>query len=412
MDSFPILSYAAIGLGFFGIAVGRLPKLAMNRTTIALVAAIALVQTGGMGYKDAFAAIDVETLALLLAMMILVANLRLSGFFSLASAKLLSHAKSPRAFLALVIVASGFLSALFINDTICIMLTPFVIEIAKRTGRNGLPYLVGLATSANAGSCATAIGNPQNMLIASQSGIPFLTFFVKLAVPAGAAMILCYIFCILVFRKEFSARAFPPVSHGSANEGGPLDRMLLVKSLFAAGFLLVALGFGMRTSSAALLASALMLCTRRIDPQKVLAQVDFSLLVFFSSLFVLTSGVARSPLFQGLLNQIVPTLDTPGIGFSASILAISNLVSNVPAVMLLSPVAQGFPDSQTAWLVLAMASTFAGNLTLLGSVANLIVAEQGEKAGIRMGFSDYLKVGLPVTFISIAFGTFWLGMVN
>lgn len=411
MEGFPILAYVAIGLGFIGIAVGRLPRLAMNRTTIALAAAIAVVELGGISHGEAFAAVDVETLALLLAMMILVANLRISGFFSLAGAKFLSRTKNPRAFLALVVVFSGFLSALFMNDTICIMLTPFVLEIAKRSGRNGLPYLVGLATSANAGSCATAIGNPQNMLIAAQSGIPFFSFFLSLAIPSMFAMLLCYWFCLLAFRQEFSAPFLSKTSPETPGEAGPVDRRLLAKSLAASGILLVALALGMRTSLAALLSAALLLFTRRIHPDRILSQVDFSLLIFFSALFVLTAGVAKSPLFLAMMDRVVPMLDKPGVGFSAAILAVSNLVSNVPAVMLLSPVARSFQESQAAWLVLAMASTFAGNLTLLGSVANLIVAEQGEKWGVRMGFLAYLKVGLPVTIISIAFGTFWLGLV-
>lgn len=423
MASYPVIAYIVIVVAFVGIASGRLPRMAMNRATIALSAAILLILVGGIRFEDAFKAIDTETISLLLAMMILVANLRLSGFFHLAGAKILSLAKTPRILLAFVIMSSGFLSALFLNDTICIMLTPLVAEITRRSGRDGKPYLIGLAIAANAGSCATAIGNPQNMLIASQSGIPFFEFVAILAPPSIAAMGFCYLATVLVFRKEFStgpgASAMPTAADFRASAASSAssrhietDRRLMIKSLAAATILLLLLALGLRTSVAALSAAAVLMITRRIHPEKVFAEVDFSLLVFFSGLFILTSAVARTPLFARLMAGILPSLTRPGPAFALAITFASNLVSNVPAVMLLSPVARGFENAGTAWLMLAMASTYAGNLTLLGSVANLIVAEQGEKAGIRIKFLDYLKVGLPVTIASIAAGTAWLMVVR
>ncbi len=414
MSSYPVLGYALLVLAFVGIAAGRLPRLAMNRASIALTAAILLILAGGIGHEEAFRAIDMETIALLLAMMILVANLRLSGFFYLAGTKILSLAGSPKIFLAVVIIASGLMSALFLNDTVCIMLTPLVAETARRSGRDGKPYLIGLAAAANAGSCATAIGNPQNMLIASKSGISFFDFFASLAPPSAFAMLLCYVVTVAVFRKEFSDKALDRPPEGAVRSPAArwtresVDRHLLRKSLVSAAILLVLLAFGVRTSLAALASAGFLLITRRTNPEKVFFEIDFSLLIFFSGLFILTSAVGRTPLFESFVRAALPSLKKPGALFAVSVTLISNIVSNVPAVMLLSPVARGFADSKTAWLMLAMASTFAGNLTLLGSVANLIVAEQGKKAGIHIRFLDYLKVGLPVTVASIAFGTAWL----
>ncbi len=410
-----LLVYGIIVLAFVGIAAGRLPRLAMNRASMALAAAILLVAAGGIGAKEAFEAIDIETIALLLAMMLLVANLRLSGFFDAAGAKVLSMAQSPKAFLAVVVLSAGFLSALFLNDTICIMLTPLVAEIARRSGRDGKPYLIALATAANAGSCATAIGNPQNMLIASQSGISFLEFAATLAPPSLAAMLLCYLFTLIAFKAEFAegALAAGGLRTGTASaKTGAVDKRLMAKSLAASALLLVLLALGVRTSIAALAAACVLMITRRINPEKVFAEVDFSLLVFFSGLFVLTSAVARTPIFGRAMQAVLPALDKPGAIFAGVVALASNLVSNVPAVMLLSPVAKGFSDPNTGWLMLAMASTYAGNLTLLGSVANLIVAEQGEKAGFRVSFVDYLKVGLPVTLASVAAGTAWVSFAR
>ncbi|MDX9827209.1 MAG: anion transporter [Spirochaetia bacterium] len=410
--------YLVIVLAFFGIAVGRLPRLAMNRASIALTAALILILVKGISYKEAFAAIDAETLALLLAMMLIVANLRISGFFGMAGSRLLAMAGSPRSFLALVILSSGLLSALFLNDTICLMLTPLVIEIARRKNRDGRPYLIALAVSANAGSCATPIGNPQNMLIASQSGLGFFDFILFLGPPALFALGLCFIACLLSFPREFSSAAEGAsilASDARIPQPGPTpeasDRRLMIKSLVAAGLLLVLLASGLRTSVAALAAASVLLVSRRIKPERVFGQVDFELLVFFSGLFILTAAVAKTPLFSAFMERLGPSLKSPGLAFSGSVTLVSNMVSNVPAVMLLSPLTAGFQNPRTAWLSLAMASTFAGNLTLLGSVANLIVAGQAEKEGLRIGFIDYLKLGLPVTLVSVAAGSFWLQAV-
>lgn len=419
MSLLQIAVYSVIALAFIGIAAGRLPRLAMNRASIALTAALLLVLLGGISYVEAFAAIDVETLALLLAMMLIVANLRISGFFGLAGSRLLSMASKPKSFLALVILSSGFLSALFLNDTICLMLTPLVIEIARRKRLDGRPYLIALAVSANAGSCATPIGNPQNMLIASQSGLGFFDFIIYLGPPSLFALGLCYLTCLATFPREFlSSRAGKPAmdSPSALINPGPApeaqDRRLMIKSLAAAALLLVLLATGLRTSVAALAASTLLLVSRRIKPERVFSHVDFELLVFFSGLFVLTSAVAKTALFSGFMHNLEPLLIKPGFAFAGAVTLVSNLVSNVPAVMLLSPLTSSFDNPGIAWLSLAMASTFAGNLSLLGSVANLIVAGQAEKEGMRIGFLDYLKLGLPVTLASVAAGSLWLQVLG
>ncbi len=408
--------YVLIILAFVGIASGKFPHLAMNRASIALTAAVLLVVLGGLTTHEALAVVDTETLALLLAMMIIVANLRVSGFFLIAGGRVLSIARSPRILLAIVVLVSGVLSALFLNDTICLMFTPLVAEMARRSGRDGRPYLIALATSANAGSCATSIGNPQNMLIASQSGIPFGTFVLALGLPSLIAMLLSYWMTVLMFPSEFRANTMlrQPADLVTADaEAGhaEMSPYLMYKSLAASALLLVLLLAGVRTSHAALIAASILLITRRVHPERIFAEVDFTLLVFFSGLFVLTAAVARTDAFAMAMQWLTPHLQRPGGLFAAAIALASNLVSNVPAVMLLSPAARAMANPQPAWLMLAMASTFAGNLTLLGSVANLIVAEQGEKSGIHIGFMDYLKVGLPVTLLSIAAGTLWLGII-
>lgn len=336
-------AYAILAVSFAGIAIGRLPGLRMNRAGIAIAGAAALVAVGGISPESALAAIDTETIVLLFAMMILVANLRISGFFDAAGARILRLADSPGAFLGVVIIASGFLSALFLNDTICIMLTPLVAEIARRRGMDGRPYLIGLATAANAGSCMTPIGNPQNMLIASESGLGFLRFVAALGVPSLLAMAFSYAAVRFAFPSEFSPAALAvkaPRQEGSRAstplDPGDIDPGLMRKSLAAGVLLLILLAAGLRTSLAAVAAAAILLVTRRTNPEKVFAQVDYNLLAFFSGLFVLTQAVAATPLFRGALELAMPHLVRPGAAFAAFVAAASNLVSNVPAVMLLS----------------------------------------------------------------------------
>lgn len=416
MDHNTSAIYVLIILAFIGIASGKFPRLVMNRASIALTAAVLLVVLGGLTAREALAAVDIETLALLLAMMIIVANLRVSGFFLIAGGRVLSIARSPRMLLAIVVMVAGLLSALFLNDTICLMFTPLVAEMARRSGRDGRPYLIALATSANAGSCATSIGNPQNMLIAAQSGIPFGTFVLALGLPSLFAMLLSYWTTVFMFPFEFSGTKTirPSAYHVSKNDEAAhagVSPALMYKSLAAAGLLLVLLLAGVRTSLAALIAASFLLITRRVHPERIFAEVDFTLLVFFSGLFVLTAAVARTEAFSRAMQWLLPYLRRPGALFASSIVISSNLVSNVPAVMLLSPAARAMADPAPAWLMLAMASTFAGNLTLLGSVANLIVAEQGQRSGVHIGFMDYLKVGLPVTLLSVGIGTLWLELI-
>ncbi len=403
------LTYALLGLALLGIAAGRLPFLRMNRASMALAFASLLVAAGSIGLKDALSAIDLGTIVLLLAMMLLVANLRIAGFFTWAGARILGVARSPRSLLCLVILASGILSALFLNDTICLMLTPLVAELAIRSRRNALPYLIALAVAANVGSCATIIGNPQNMLIGASSGIGFGAFFLRLAPPSILGLGATYLAVVLAFPKEFARGEALEIAPAS---GGQVDLRLAAKSLAAAALMIVLLLSGVPAPLAASIAAALLLFTRRIAPERVFAEVDFSLLIFFSGLFVITAAIGKTGAFSALLAYLGPHLAGGGGASYASLagatVLLSNLVSNVPTVMLLSPVIPAFADGQKAWLFLALASTYAGNLSLLGSVANLIVAEGARPRGIRINFLSYLKVGLPVTLFTVVAGSLWL----
>lgn len=410
-----IATLAVVALAMCGIAMGRLPRLRMNRASMALAFAAILVAIGALDPDQALASVDLGTIVLLLAMMLVVANLRIAGFFTAAGARLLAVARTPRSLLALVVAAAGFLSALFLNDTVCLMLTPLVVELARRSERDPVPYLVGLATSANVGSCATIIGNPQNMLIGASSGISFLRFLLRLAPPSIAGLGICFFAIVMAFPREFAAGTALRAIIGSrpaAADGASVDRLLVAKSLGATALMIGLLVTGLPASLAATIAAALLLFTRRIAPEKVFAEVDFGLLVFFAGLFVITKGLSLTRTFGLGVEAATPLLSAGGklslAAFSSISVVASNLISNVPTVMLFRPLVPLFADAQKAWLILAMASTYAGNLTLLGSVANLIVAEGARPYGVDLSFGKYLRAGLPITIATTALGTLWI----
>jgi Na+/H+ antiporter NhaD/arsenite permease-like protein len=379
----------------------------MNRATIALVGATTLIAIGGISLPQAYAALDMNTLVLLFAMMIINANLRLAGFFQLVATQVVRVARSSRLLLALIIIAAGFLSALFLNDTIVLMLTPLVVEITLALRRNPIPYLLALATAANVGSVATITGNPQNMLIGMASGISYLTFLGYLLPVALVGMGIIWVILVLLYRAEFTAVSLPPPSLPPPR----LYRPLLRKSLLATGLMLIAFIVGVPIPLAALVAASTLLVTRRLKPERVFRDIDWTLLVFFAGLFMVTGALETSGLSERLFAIVQPVAER-GIGLLTAVaLILSNTISNVPAVMLFRPLVPHFAEPQTTWLVLAMSTTLAGNLTLLGSVANLIVAESARAKGVKLTFSEYLWAGLPITLLSLLWGVLWLSII-
>ncbi|MBN1828039.1 MAG: anion transporter [Deltaproteobacteria bacterium] len=387
-----------------GVAFGRCPGLQMNRATIVLVGATVLLLLGAISLEEAYRAVDMNTIVLLFSMMALNINLRLAGFFKLVSARIILLAKTPRQLLAFIVAASGFLSALFLNDTIALMFTPIVLEVTKSLKRNPVPYLIGLATAANVGSAATIVGNPQNMLIGMASEIPFVTFAAYLIPPSLAGMIIVWLILTMLYRSEFA--------NGPLTVECPLPlnyfKPLLVKSLIATALMLGAFVAGAPIPLAALGAASLLLVTRRLKPQRVFREIDWSLLVFFAGLFVVTRSIGTSGLGDRVFSTAMPLVDDGIVPLAILSAAMSNIVSNVPAVLLFSPVIENAVKAVPSWITLAMATTFAGNLTLLGSVANLIVAESAKQGGVELSFKEYLKAGIPITIITLFAGIFWL----
>jgi Na+/H+ antiporter NhaD/arsenite permease-like protein len=395
---------ALIVLTLLGVAVGRYPFLRMNRATIALTGGTLLIVLGAIPLEAAYAALDLNTLTLLFAMMILNNNLRRAGFFQLVTTWVVRWAHSPRQLLALLIVASGVLSAIFLNDTIVLVFTPLVLAICTSLHQKPIPYLMGLATATNIGSVATITGNPQNMIIGVASGFSFAQFAAALTPIALAGMAVSWLVIVLVYRQEMTGGRFTSV----ATTEGVYDWPHLRKGALATGLMLVAFLLNFPIPLAALTAAALFLISRRVEPEAVFREVDWALLVFFAGLFVVT-GALETLGVSATLFAVAQSVAQEGVAALTVVAVIlSNLVSNVPAVLLFRPFVPQFPDPPQTWLTLAMATTLAGNLTLLGSVANLIVAESAGRQGVQLSFREYLRAGVPITLLSLTIGVGWL----
>jgi len=386
------------------IALGRLPLVRLDRAGAALVGASLMVASGTLTLSEAYRAIDPATITLLLGMMIVVANLRFSGFFGLSAALIARHARYPAVLLAGVIVVSGALSAFLVNDTVCLMLTPLVAETVVVLRRDPVPYLLGVAMASNIGSAATITGNPQNIIIGSLSHIPYGEFAAALSPAAAAGLVLAAAIIVLSFRAEFLTRErlLPVMLRVRSN------RALLIRALVATAAMIAFFFLGQPPAKVAIVIGALLMLTRRVKPARLYAEIDWALLLLFAGLFILVGGMEKTLLAAGVTNDVAALgLARPAV-LAAVAALLSNVVSNVPAVLMLKPFVAMLPDANRAWLVLAMAATFAGNLTIVGSVANLIVVERARRLGIEIGFWSYFRVGAPLAIMTIALGVLTL----
>jgi len=399
------LTYIVIGLQ-------KVPRLHIGRPAGALLGAVAMVAWGVIDFETAKRAIDLDTILFLLGMMIVLAYLELSGFFEVVERRVLGFATSARSLLWLVIGSAGLLSALFMNDTICLMLTPVVLRVTRRLQLPPAPYLIALVTSANIGSSATIIGNPQNAVVAVRSGIGFLDFLSGLWPVAACGLIVDGLLLSFLYRGSIARTRLvvPP-----PREPRKVQRYVLAASLLAGAGMVVALALGAPPAGAAMTAGAAVILAGAARPRDALKQVDWSLLLFFGGLFVVMRAVDRSGLAHAVVARIAGTTDVAAsplglVHFGAAVTVLSQAVSNVPAVMLFVPALERLPPTVTThlWLALAVFSTLAGNLTIIGSVANVIVFESARRDGVEVGFLEYLRIGAPLTLITCLIAWAWL----
>ncbi len=394
---YAILIFAAT---YLVLALGRLPGFRVDRTGAAIIGATLMVALNVLTVTDAVEAINTDTILLLFGMMIVVANLRLSGIFALVTEWVVEHAHRPLVLLAAIVAISGVFSAFFVNDTMCLVLTPLVLDVTMQLRRNPIPYLLAVAMASNIGSVATVTGNPQNMLIASFSGIQYRAFAAALSPVALAGLVAVIGVIAVAYRGEFLAATPRVVIRGPAVR---VHRALAWKAVIASACMITAFFLGWPIAKVALVAGALLLVTRRVKPERVYAEIDWSLLVLFIGLFIVVRGVEKTSLSTDLF-AIASRLHLERTSVMSAFSAVlSNIVSNVPAVLVFRPFIPHLADPRHAWLTLAMSSTLAGNLTVLGSVANLIVVQRARHK-VRITFWEYTRVGAPLTVLTIVIG--------
>lgn len=383
---------------YLGMALGRFPGLALDRTGVAILGAVLLLATGGISLDDARTSIDAPTMAVLFGMMLLSVLYQLSGLYRAISDRL-ARMRSPRALLFGTILVSGLLSAVLTNDVVCFALTPLLI-ITLRTARlDPMPYLLALACSSNIGSAMTPIGNPQNILISQRMSLPFLPFLVACALPVAASTAALYFMLAgQVPRETPAAAAIEPTA---ITESIPtIDSAQATKAVILTVAAIILFLLPIPTYITALAIAGVVLTSRKMHTRPMLALVDWHLLALFAGLFVVVRGLELSgwtEASQDWLLSLGADLRNPLIHLPV-VVVLGNLVGNVPAVMLLLPFVN--LDAPTGH-GLALASTFAGNAILPGSIANIIVAEQAHRMGVHFGFREHLKLGLPITAVSL-----------
>ena len=435
-----LLCVLIFGVTYCGIAVGGVPGLTLDRTGIALLGAIAMVVAGVLPLTQALAAIDAPTLLLLFGLMLVSAQLRLGGFYTRAALALGGLTARPKRFLLLLMLVSGALSAVLVNDIVCLAFTPVLTVTVLRARLNPIPYLLGLACASNMGSAATLIGNPQNMLIGQVAGLDFGSFLAWSALPVLVSLAAAYGILLLLYREKLR---LPERASDCREETPGLERLSCVKQdqgsgcskplsdslpaagmapshedsqsrwqmwkgLLVTGVVIILFFTRVPREITALLAGGVLLCSRRMDARRLLGLIDWSLILLFCGLFVVIAGFETTGLpasFLGWLSRHEVSLANPYVltGVGA---VLSNLVSNVPAVMLLVRFLGGAPAE--SWYVLALASTFAGNLITIGSIANLIVIEQARGYGVKLTFREHARAGIPVTLVSLGITLLWV----
>lgn len=398
-----VAAYIIFLASYLVFALGKFPGLKIDRPGAAIIGAVTMVAFRIVRPAEALRTIDFSTIVLLFSMMLIVANLHLVGFFEW-NAALVLRLLPPTYLLPAVIFTCGFLSAFFVNDIVCLVMVPFVLTITRQMNLPRMPYLLAVATSSNIGGVATITGNPQNMLIGSFSGIHYRDFLIHLGPVALAGLFLNW----AVLHWAHRGKGQP----AAAAEVGPIplppiDLSHLVKPVMVATAVVVGFFAGVPPAMMAAFGAAVLLITRNLDPHKVYEEVDWGLLVLFVGLFIIVGGAENAGIVGRLL-EIARHWNLQNMAvFTVLVATLSNIVSNVPAVMLLKSLVPGFANTHTAWLVLAMGSTLAGNLTITGSVANIIVVETA-KNEVHIGFWDYFRVGLPITVLTLILGAGWL----
>lgn len=393
------------GITYVLVSARRLGYLPLGRPGAALLGAVAAVASGAVPAKEALASVDGATILLLFGMMGMGAFLELDGFAERLQAYVAQRVRTRRALLAIVVWGAGITSAFVTNDAVCVLGAPLVVALIRAHDLPPSPYLIALATASNTGSVATVVGNPQNMLCASLGDLRYREFLVLMAPLAVVCLALNHLAIAWLHRADLEGEIVPSSARPSI-----VNRRIGATLLVITGTTLLYLG-GLDLAWTAVGGFTALLVLQGRDANEVWPRIEWSVLLFFASLFIVVEALIRSGLTQAFFAEL-PLQGSGGLArLSALFLFGSNVVSNVPFILVVRDQIATLPAPKLGWELLAMASTFAGNLTLLGSVANIIVAERAREVG-GLGFRAHLRVGLPVTLATTALGTAWVGWMG
>jgi Na+/H+ antiporter NhaD/arsenite permease-like protein len=402
-----VTSFAAVifGLTYVGMALGRVPGLRIDRSGIAMIAAVVLVASGAVPGNEIADAIHFPTLLLMGGLMVLSARVRAAGFYDAVATWIARQAGRPMRLLALTIGIGGALSALLVNDIVVFAMTPLLCAGLSARKLDPRPFLLALAAASNVGSAATLIGNPQNILIGQVGRLGFWSYSAIAVVPAVVGLVVTFGCIALLWRASLAAE--PGI--GDPQTATPaFDRRQAGMCGVALAVLLILYTTAVPREISTLLVAACLIVSRTLPSRQLLDEIDLPLLILFASLFIVNDAFART----GLAGEALCALVSYGLLpdrislLAPTALILSNTIGNVPAVVMILEVWRGIPEGVLVGL--AVLSTLAGNLLLVGSLANLIVAERAAVAGVPLSFADHAKAGVPITLVSIVFAGLWL----
>lgn len=405
------LTLAVFLLVYVAMGVGRLPGFKVDRTGAAIVGALVLMASGRIAPGTAWNAIDYRTLGLLFGLMVVSAAFAEAGFYDVAARRVASLPLSPPALLAVLVGVAGGLSALMTNDVVVVAMTPLLLAITLSRGLNPVPFLLGFCFAANTGSASTIIGSPQNMIAAQGLGISFNDFLRIAALPALFSLPIVWAVVAWLYRGRWKARGGATTGAQAAATPVPFRAWETAKAtLVTVGVILAFVLTDWPKELVALGAAAILLVNRSISSSDMLGKVDGDLLLLLMGLFVVNAAMAATGLPQRLLGD----LSAAGLELSAPltlyavISALSNIVGNNPAVMLLMPYLGGTPNSASLGAALALGTGFSSNMIVFGSLAGIIVVEQARSKGITISFGEFARAGLPTALACLAMGALWI----
>lgn len=393
---------------YIGIIFTRLPGINIDRPSASFFGAVAMIIFGIFTFDEAISAIDFNTITLLIGMMIIITVLEFDGFFSFIANKTIALAKNERRLLFIVIFTTGISSAFLVNDAVVLLYTPIVISICRDSKINPIPYLIAEILASNTGSAMTITGNPQNMLIGINSGIPYSKFLLHLMPVSIIGMLIIYFVVKFLYPANFKK-----VNPIDPQPGSYEYNYLSMKFSLPIFILVIVLFFingrlGLSIPVISLIGASLILILGKIKPSEVIKNIDWVLILFFATLFIVVGGIEKTGLIQHILDRYTITPDLHGIGVIHVIsLILSQIVSNVPYTILMIPILKS-SGSDIIWLSLASASTIAGNATIFGAMANIIVIESAKKHGVNITFFEFLKAGVIVTALTLLLSVFLL----